>query len=75
MQRLRKACVSLSQEQKDELAALRELQIGGLEELEQAADPLYAFATESSNRLEQDLQLFREGVRTRELTRASLRGG
>ena len=51
------------------MATIRENVIGALEELQQDADPLSAFAAESSNRFEQDLQLFREGVRTRELTR------
>ena len=52
-----------------ELATFRDNDIGALEELVQEADPLSGFAAESKNRLEQDLQLYREGVRTRELTR------
>ena len=68
-QQLRRLRDSLTEDQKAELATIREKQIGALEELEQDADPLSAHAEESSNRLEQDLQMFRDGVRSRELTR------
>ena len=54
---------SLPEEEKKELATIRKNEIGALEELQQDADSLSAFAAESSNRLEQDLQLFRQGVR------------
>ena len=42
--------------------------IGALEELVQESDPLSGLASESNNRFWQDLQLYRVGVRTRELT-------
>ena len=66
---LRRMRASLPEEVKEELATLHDKEIGALTELVQEADPLSGFAAESNNRLEQDLQLHRAGVRARELTR------
>ena len=54
-QQLRKKRAYLSPEDKQELATIRERQIGALEELEQGPDPLAAHTEETATRLEQDL--------------------
>ena len=66
---LRRMRASLPEEVKEELATLRDKEICALEQLAQEADPLSGFAEVPTNRLDQELQLHRGGVRTRELTR------
>ena len=68
-QRLRRAAGRLSAAQEAQLAELRASEIGGLEEAEAPPDPLDPFADDAANRLEQDLLMFSNGIRTRALQR------
>ena len=68
--RLRKARkFGLSAAQEAELAELRASEINGLEEAKASPDVLAPFADGAGNRLEQDLLMFSNGIRTRALQR------
>ena len=70
-ERLRRAKQAglLSAAQKSELAELKASELGGLAEAEAPPDPLDPFADDAANRLEQDLLMFSNGIRTRALQR------
>ena len=53
----------------DELAELRAREIGGLNEAEVPPQALGPYADVAANRLEQDLLMFSNGIRTRALQR------
>ena len=59
----------VSDAQEAELAELRAIEIGGLAEADAPPDPLDPFADDAANRLEQDLLMFTNGIRTRTLRR------
>ena len=59
----------LSAAQETQLAELRAREHGGLAEAEAPPDPWDAFAGDAGNRLEQDLLMFSNGIRTRALQR------
>ena len=70
-QKLRKAKQAgrLSAAQESELAELKASELGGLAEAEAPPDPLDPFADDAANRFEQDLLMFSNGIRPRELQR------
>ena len=70
-QRLRhvRAAGRLTLEHEAELATLIEQALGPLEEVDAPPDPLDPFADEAENRLEQDLLMMANGIRSGALTR------
>ena len=60
---------ALTPEHEAELASMRVAELGSLEEMNQPPDPMAALSEENSNKLEQDLMMFSQGIRDAQLQR------